>query len=234
MKVAIMQPYFFPYLGYWQMLNAVDKFVLLDDVKFITRGYINRNSILINGEAILFSIPIKKISQNKLIMDTKLNFDIKSKEKFLKTIAMAYKKAPQFEPFYPILEDIIYNNTDDVTTYIKYSFERILGYIKGNVNIQIIVSSELQKNDTLNGQNRIIEINKRLNSTQYINAIGGQGLYNKDEFKKNGISLNFIKMNEVKYKQFNNDFVPNLSFIDVLMFNDKTKVKELLKKYELV
>lgn len=94
MKTAIMQPYFFPYLGYFQMFNAVDKFVLLDDVNFIMRGYINRNSILLNGKAHKFSIPLEKPSQNKLINETKLNFSLKDKENFLKTIQLAYKKAP--------------------------------------------------------------------------------------------------------------------------------------------
>ena len=236
-KVAIMQPYFFPYLGYWQMLNAVDKFVLYDDVNFITRGYVNRNSILINGKANLFSIPIKKSSQNRLIMDTKLNFDTKSREKFLKTIIMAYKKAPQFINFYPILEDIINNTTDDLSSYIKYAFKKTQEYIitqEWKASPQILLSSEIKKDNKLSGQDKIIEINKQLGSTQYINAIGGQALYDKAEFAKNGIELYFIKMNEVKYKQFDNEFVPNLSFIDVLMFNDKAKVRELLGKYKLI
>ena len=123
MKLAIMQPYFFPYLGYFQMFNAVDKFVLLDDVNFIMRGYINRNSILVNQKAHLFSIPLEKPSQNKLINETKLNFQEKDKENFLKTITLAYKKAPYYNDFYPVLEDIINNPEIDLTLFLKYSFE---------------------------------------------------------------------------------------------------------------
>lgn len=99
MKLAIMQPYFFPYLGYWQLINAVDKFVLLDDVNFIMRGYINRNSILLNGKSYLFSLPLEKPSQNKLINDSKLNFQHNDREKLLKTIQLAYKKSPFFNCF---------------------------------------------------------------------------------------------------------------------------------------
>lgn len=231
-KIAIMQPYFFPYLGYWQMLNAVDEFVLLDDVNFIMRGYINRNSILLNGKAHLFSIPLEKPSQNKLINETKLNFQSKDKENFLKTIKLAYKKAPYFSSFYPVLEKVINENTFDLTTYIKNSFQSVIKYL--GINTKLIVSSEIEKDNTLKAQDRIIEINKKIGSTQYINAIGGQELYNKNDFAKNNIQLNFIKMNKIKYKQFNNEFVPNLSMIDVMMFNSPEEIREMLDEYELV
>ena len=231
-KIAIMQPYFFPYLGYWQMLNAVDEFVLLDDVNFIMRGYINRNSILLNGKAHLFSIPLEKPSQNKLINETKLNFQSKDKENFLKTIKLAYKKAPYFSSFYQVLEKVINENTFDLTTYIKNSFQSVIKYL--GINTKLIVSSEIEKDNTLKAQDRIIEINKKIGSTQYINAIGGQELYNKNDFAKNNIQLNFIKMNEIKYKQFNNEFVPNLSMIDVMMFNSPEEIREMLNEYELV
>lgn len=232
MKLAIMQPYFFPYLGYFQMFNAVDKFVLLDDVNFIMRGYINRNSILLNGKAHKFSIPLEKPSQNKLINEIKLNFSQKDKENFLKTIQLAYKKAPFYKDFYPILESIVLNEENDLTKYLKFSFEQVKKYL--NLNTEILISSEIEKDNTLKAQDRIIEINKKLGSTTYINAIGGQELYNRDDFKAVGMELKFIKMEPVEYKQFKNEFVPNLSMIDVLMFNDVFAVKELLENYELI
>ena len=160
MKFAIMQPYFFPYLGYWQMFSAVDKFVIYDDVNFIMRGYINRNSILVNGEAHLFSIPLEKPSQNKLIKDTKLKFDTKSRENFLKTITMAYKKASYFSTFYPILCDIIYKDTNDLTTFIKHSFEKIKEYL--GLNTQILMSSEIEKDEKIRGQDKIVALSLSL------------------------------------------------------------------------
>ena len=232
MKIAIMQPYFFPYLGYWQMFFAVDKFVLLNDVNFIMRGYINRNSILMNGKAHLFSIPLDKPSQNKLIKDTKIKFAQKDRENFLKTITLAYKKAPFYDKFFPVFKDIVENVDDDLTNYIKYSFEQVKNYL--GLDTEILISSQIEKDNTLHAQDRIIEINKRLGATQYINAIGGQELYNKSDFDNAGIKLNFIKMLPVEYKQFKGDFVSNLSFIDVLMFNDTETIKEYLSKYELL
>ena len=232
MKTAIMQPYFFPYLGYFQMFSAVDKFVLLDDVNFIMRGYINRNSILLNGKAHKFSIPLEKPSQNKLINEIKLNFSLKDKENFLKTIQLAYKKAPFYKDFYPILESIVLNEENDLTKYLKFSFEKAKEYL--NLDTEILISSEIEKDNTLKAQDRIIEINKKLGSTTYINAIGGQELYNRDDFKAVGMELKFIKMKPVEYKQFKNEFVPNLSMIDVLMFNSIENILDMLNKYELV
>ena len=232
MKLGIMQPYFFPYIGYWQLINAVDKFVLLDDVNFIMRGYINRNNILLNGKAHLFSVPLEKPSQNKLINEIRLNFSNKEKETFLKTITMAYKKAPYFNSIYPIIERIIKNPQNDLTQYIKFSIEEIKNYL--NIKTEIKLSSDIKKDNTLKAQDRILEINKNLKSNIYINAIGGQELYDTQEFKKNGIDLYFIKTKYFKYQQFKNEFVPNLSIIDILMFNPIEKIKEILDNYELI
>lgn len=230
--IGIMQPYIFPYIGYWQLINAVDTFVLLDDVNFIKKGYINRNSILLKGQSYLFSIPVEKLSQNKLIKDTKLRFNNKAKEIFLKTIIMAYKKAPYFSYVYPILEDIILNDNNDLTGYIKYSIDKINSYL--DINTEILISSEINKNNTLKGQDRIIEINKQLNASHYINPIGGQNLYDKKKFADNGIDLKFIKTKKITYKQFNNEFVPNLSIIDVLMFNSIEDLHNIINSYILI
>ena len=232
MKLGIMQPYFMPYLGYWQLINAVDKYVLLDDVNFIMRGYINRNNILINGASHLFSIPLVKPSQNKLINETELNFQEKDKSNFINTITLAYKKAPYYNDFFPVLESIILNDEKDLTKYIKNSIEKVWDYL--GLETEILLSSEIKKDNTLRAQDRIIEINKVLGSTTYINAIGGQELYNRDDFKRENLELKFIKMLPYEYKQFKNEFVANLSMIDVLMFNSKEEVKKLLDNYELI
>ena len=232
MKLAIMQPYFFPYLGYWQLINAVDKFVIYDDVNFIKKGFINRNNILLNNNSYLFTIPLEKVSQNKLIKDINLIFDKKSKKNFLKTIMLAYQKAPMYSQIFPLLEKIIMEETNDLTEYINFSITEIDKFL--DIKTKLYLSSNINKDNTLHGKNKIIDICKNLQATQYINAIGGQKLYSKEDFLKNGIQLNFIKMNDIKYKQFNDKFVPNLSIIDIMMFNSKDKIKEMLNNYTLI
>ena len=233
MKVAIMQPYLFPYIGYWQLINAVDTFVLLDDVNFIKRGYINRTRILINGQVYMFSVPIKNASQNCMIKDTKLSFDDREKRKFLARIEKSYKKAPYYQTAMSCIEKIITNDTDDLTEYIRYSIEEVINFFK--MKTRILRSSEIDKDNLLRGQDRIVELCKCLRADIYINASGGRILYESEVFKAQNIELFFLdtKMDRVKYHQFCNDFVGNLSIIDVMMFNSCKTIHQFLKEYDL-
>lgn len=233
MKVGIMQPYFMPYIGYWQLIYAVDKFVLLDDVNYIMRGYINRNSILLDRKPYKFTIPIRKASQNKLILDTKLNFSIENKRKFLRTICSAYKKAPYFSEVMPLVEEIIEYPEDDLTIYIFNSIKVILDYL--NVKKSIYISSMLPKKQGLKAEERIIEICKVISADVYINPHGGKKLYVREHFEREGIELYFleVKENRICYDQGIKEFKKNLSIIDILMFNHKIKVQEFLKEYDL-
>lgn len=232
MKLGIMQPYLFPYLGYWQLLNCVDEFIILDDVNLIKRGFINRNYVLVNGTAHMFTIPLKKASQNNLIMDTKLNFNGEEKQQFLKMIQYAYKKAPYYEQVYSVIEDAIENDEDDLTGYIEYSLKCILDYL--SIHTPLLRSSQMQKNPSLSGEDRILELCRIRNATQYINPIGGLELYHRDLFQKHGITLSFLQMDDVEYRQYKHDTVKNLSIIDVMMFNSKEAVAKLLEAYTLL
>lgn len=231
-KIGIMQPYFYPYFGYWQLINAVDTFVILDDVNFIMRGWINRNNILLNNKAYLFSLPLDKPSQNKLINETKLNLSIKDRENFLKTIQLAYKKAPFYNNFYPILESVILFEDEDIVKFIYNSLIKTSDYI--NIGTKFILSSTIKEKNDLKAEAKIIDICKSTQTSTYINPIGGVSLYNKDTFEQNGIKLKFIQSNKIEYKQFYNEFVPNLSMIDVMMFNSVEQIKIILERYELI
>lgn len=227
-----MQPYFFPYLGYWQLLNAVDRFVILDDVNFIMRGYINRNSILLNGRAHRFSIPLQKPSQNKLICETKLAFSEKERAAFQKTIQMAYSHAPYYHDISLLLKQVLEFEDDDLTAFIKRSLTLTKDYL--GISTPILLSSAIEKDHRLKAQDRILEINRQLGASIYMNPIGGQALYDRDTFSQAGIDLKFLKMGQIEYRQFGNSFVPNLSMIDVIMFNSKREIQKLLNEYQCV
>lgn len=233
MKTAVMQPYIFPYIGYWQLIAAVDQFVILDDVSYIMKGYINRNSILLNGQAHKFTIPVKKASQNKLIKESKWNFPEEDKHKFENMIRMAYKKAPQFEQVMPLISSIIWFREEDITQYIHNSILQINKYLQ--IRTKIYISSSIKKDNSLKAQSRIIEICKKLNTEMYINPRGGRTLYDANQFEKEDMILRFLdtRLDKVRYKQFKNEFVSNLSVIDILMFNDIEKIKEFLEEYDL-
>ncbi len=233
MKIGIMQPYFMPYIGYWQLINAVDRFVILDDVKYIMRGYINRNSILLNSEPYRFTIPIEKASQNKLIKETKIKFTSEKRKDFLLTLYNAYGKAPYYESVISLIQDIINNYDTDLTAFIRYSIEKIAEYL--NISTDILLSSEIDKNQMLKGENRIIEICKKLDADIYINPCGGRKLYDLKNFAKERIQLFFLdtKSECIIYDQGRKDFVNNLSIIDIMMFNDVNTIQRFLTQYKL-
>ena len=231
MKLAIMQPYFFPYLGYWQLLNAVDIYVVYNDVTFIKGSWINRNNILLNGECHLITIPLENASSFKKIKDTQIVKNDKIINKIIRTLEAAYKKAPYFDIVIPMIVDLLTSNKN-ISELNYQSILKIADYL--NLNTKIVLSSDIDKNDELKGQDKVIHINKLLGADTYYNAIGGMELYSKAVFHENGIKLNFLKMNDVCYKQFDNDFVAYLSIIDVLMFNSVEQVRELLEAYTLI
>lgn len=229
-----MQPYFFPYIGYFQMIKAVDSFVFYDDVNFIKQGWINRNKILINNREFLFTIPLQKPNSFIWIKDTLVNqkFYGSWKSKFLRSIEQNYKRAPNYKVVHELIKMVLDGECDSISQLAIESVKVTSNYLGLETNF--LISSERYQNEDMERQDRLFDICKNEGSTQYINALGGQELYTKASFQEKGIVLNFIKPLPVTYKQFNDEFVPWLSIIDILMFNSIKEVNEMLDKYELV
>ena len=226
-----MQPYIFPYLGYWQLMKAVDVFVVFDDVNFIKKGWIHRNNMLVSGQKCLFTLPLQKASQNKKINEINLSEIDAWREKLLRSIFLAYKKAPMFDAVYVLLERIIGNPEKNLASFLKFQFKEVNDYLGIHTKI---VSSTQYNNQELKAQERILDICEKEHTNHYINPIGGQELYDKQVFKKRNQQLSFLKTHPFEYKQFQNDFVPWLSLIDVLMFNNKDRIHKALDAYELI
>ena len=230
MKLAIMQPYFFPYIGYFQLIKSVDKFIFYDDVNFIKNGWINRNRILINGKPSYFTVTLNGASPFMLIKDVKFT---DNRAKLLKTLDNTYRKAPYFNEAIESLKSVF----DIETTYINVlaieSVKAVSHYL--DIKTHFERSSEIYE-DTKGMEKtvRLKEICHRNNASEYHNPIGGTELYFKEDFAEAGIDLKFIKTNDIIYKQFKNDFVSNLSIIDLMMFNSKEQIIEFLDRYELV
>lgn len=229
MRLGIMQPYFFPYLGYWQLLANVDKYVVYDDVTYIKGGWINRNNFLINGQKNLLTMRLEKASSYTLIKDIAIKDDF---VKFLKTIEMGYKKAPFFEDIFRLLKDICQCPDKKLGQFLFNSHIKICEYL--GIDTELILSSSFDKHTELKGKDKVISICKQLGADEYINAIGGQELYDKKEFAENGIRLNFLQTNLREYRQLKNEFVAGLSIIDIMMFNSKEEIKEMLNDFKLV
>jgi hypothetical protein len=229
MKLAIMQPYLFPYIGYFQLLREVDAFVVFDDVNFIKGGWINRNSILVQNKKKRITLPLQGGSPNKLINQVLTGG---KNGKFLKTIQQEYSKAPQFSSVFAMIEEIVSNEETNLAHFLYDSLRRLSEYL--DLHPKWYVSSSLKKNNSLRGQSKVIAICEELGATHYINLPGGKTLYDKAIFSKCGLKLSFIQPKPISYTQFGDEFVPNLSIIDVLMFNDLAQCSHMLCEYDLV
>lgn len=233
MKCAVMQPYFFPYIGYWQLINIVDTFIIFDDVNYIKKGWINRNRILVNNKAFLFTLPIIGATQNKKINQLKIDINSKWSGKFLNTLHHNYKKAPYFDDVYNLIKIIINSEIELLSSYIYNSIVLIHQYLNGKT--KIIPTSSIYENQNLNAEERIIDICIHEKATKYINPIGGLELYSRENFQKKGIDLFFLKTNEIEYQQSqDNHFVPNLSIIDIMMYNSKEIIDKFLNACTLI
>lgn len=233
MKLAIMQPYFLPYIGYFQLLNAVDEFVVYDNIEFTKRGWIQRNRILVNGADSTLSLPLKKASDYLDIRERQLSDSFRrERSKILRRVEAAYSKSPYFASVIPVIEQCLNYENANLFEFIYNSLLVVCEYL--GITTKTTISSELTSNHDLKGQDRVISICQELSTDHYINAIGGRGLYRKEAFAEKGIQLSFIKSGPIVYPQFDDEFVPSLSIIDVMMFNMVTIIREYLKRYELV
>jgi len=233
MKMAIMQPYIFPYIGYFQLIEAVDVFVFYDDVNFINRGWINRNRILLNGKDHLFTIPLSKASQNKLIRMVETAIDEKYVSRLEATLHQAYKKAPFYHDVMHLIQKIFSITASDIALLAANSVRHVCDYI-GLQRQFLFSSAQFPDSTDLKKEHRLISICKTAGADHYINAWGGTELYNKEVFHKQGILLSFLKSKEVAYDQGIPGFVPWLSVIDVLMFNSPEDTLKLINAYELL
>lgn len=229
MKLAIMQPYFMPYIGYFQTMAAVNKYVVYDDVQYIKGGWVGHNYLLIGGKKQLFSIQLKGASPNKLFNEIEIGDNFR---KLTQTLQLNYHKAPFFNEVMPVLSDIFSYEDRNLARFLWNSYRTLFDFL--GIGTEIILSSSIDKDCTLKGKNKVIDICHILGASTYINAIGGQELYDKADFAANGIDLFFLKADDISYSQFGGDFEPGLSFIDVLMFNGREGSTKLLSQYTLV
>lgn len=229
MKIGIMQPYFIPYLGYWQLMNAVDKYVILDDVNYIKRGWVNRNRILLNGRDHLITLPLNKADAFKHINENVLS-DIPAN--IFKTIDLAYRKTPNYRAIIPIIREILDFPEKNLARFLGNSIRLVAEYL--NIKTEFYYASEIEHDQSLKAQEMIIDIVKRLDGTVYYNAIGGKELYSYERFATEGIKLGFIQPQLNPYNQGQGSFVSGLSIIDVMMFNAKSDVIRMLSEFSVV
>ncbi|MBI5108975.1 MAG: WbqC family protein [Rhodocyclales bacterium] len=232
--VAVMQPYVFPYLGYFSLVEASDVFVVYDDVNYIPRGWINRNRLLINGSEFTFTLPVANASQNDRIHEVKLHGYTAFRQKFLKQIRLAYGKAACFDAGFSYVEAVMTPGRETISEVATASIEEVFKSLGSGKHI--VRSSECASASRgMERADRLIAITKSFGAASYVNAMGGTALYDKRYFLERGVTLSFVRPRLREYPQVRaSRFVPGLSIIDVLMNNPGERVLEMIRDYELV
>ena len=225
MRVAVMQPYFFPYIGYFQLIRSVDLFILYDNIKYTKKGWINRNRFLLNGADSVFSVPLRKDSDFLDVKDRALadNFD---RRKLANQLREAYRRAPHFDQAFPVVESAIMSPRENLFDYVRASVTDVCGYL--GINTRITASSGIAVDPALKAEARVLALCKAVGASTYVNAIGGRKLYSREEFETNGIELKFVEPHAITYPQFGEPFVPWLSIVDMMMFNPVSKIREFI------
>ncbi len=231
-RLAIMQPYFFPYIGYFQLIAAVDTFIVYDNIKYTKKGWINRNRMLQNGSDVMFSLPLRNDSDSLDVCERELAANY-NPEKLLNQFRETYRQAPCFEQTFPLLEQIVRHEDKNLFSYLHHSIVRVCQHL--GIATQILVSSSVAIDHELKNQDKVLALCEAVGATTYVYAIGGQVLYARQDFRKHGIELEFIRSKEFEYAQFGAAFVPWLSIIDVLMFNAPDVLQQqITTNYELI
>jgi hypothetical protein len=232
MKLAIMQPYFFPYIGYWQLMHAADRFVIYDDVNFIKNGWINRNRVLINGAPTYITVPLFQSSSFKKICDTGIQPTSVWRNKLSKMVENTYRRSLYFDEVFPVIDAVIRHETENLADFLSNQLKSLASFM--SIDTEIVSSSRIYGNAELSGQDRILDICSIERAAVYINPQGGQVLYDKNTFSNNGIDLRFIVMQPLPYKQKTEIFVPSLSIVDGLMEVGPLGMKTYLDAFDLI
>lgn len=222
MRVAIMQPYFLPYIGYFQLAGAVDLFIVYDNIKYTKKGWINRNRLLQNGGDAVFSLPLKHASDTLDIGRRQLA-DAFDREQLLARFRGAYARAPQFGEVWPLLERIVRCGDNNLFDYLHHALREMHAAL--GLCSKLRVASAIDADHTLRGQERVLALCDAVGADTYLNPPGGVGLYRREDFAARGIALKFLQPKPLQYQQFGDPFVPWLSIIDVMMFNPPAVVR---------
>ncbi len=230
--VAIMQPYFLPYIGYFQLIAAVDLFIVYDNIKYTKKGWINRNRLLQNDKDVMFSLPLKKDSDSLNVCERELAADF-NRHKLLHQFKNAYRHAPYFAQTFPLIEQVVAYDQSNLFDFLHHSIVKVCEHL--GITTKIEISSSINIDHALKNQDKVVALCEAVSASVYVNTIGGIDLYSKETFHDKGFALKFIQSKPFDYRQFDSVFVPWLSIIDVMMFNTLETVQICIStNFELI
>jgi hypothetical protein len=228
----VMQPYFLPYIGYFQLISTADLFIVYDNIKYTKKGWFNRNRMLQNGKDVMFSLPLKNDSDHLNVCQRELAADF-SRAKLLNQFKGAYQRAPYFSETFPLVEAIVRHEDRNLFRFLHHSLIKTCEHL--GIATEFRVSSEIAIDHDLKNQEKVLALCQSVGANTYVNAIGGMELYSTERFLEKNIDLKFIRSKPFEYLQFGDAFVPWLSIVDVLMFNRMDTIRTCIStNYELI
>ena len=234
MKIALMQPYFFPYIGYFQLIKSVDEFVIFDNAQYVRRGWMNRNRILNeHKESIFITVPVCKAQRETKIKDILINNDVNWKEKILNQ-CLYYQNAPNYSVVRQMLEESFAESETNLSEFNTRLIKMICSYLGIETKIMLFSEAFPHIDNAEEADEWGMHLSMESNATTYINRIGGKDFYDQQKYIDQGIDIKFIQSILTPYNQFDKSFVPGLSIIDILMFNDLSSISKMLDQYELI
>lgn len=226
-----MQPYFLPYIGYWQLMATVDRFVVYDNIQYTKKGWINRNRFLRDGSDAYFTVPLKKASDYLNVSERELADDF-DRDKLLRSLAGSYRRAPHFDTVFPVVERIVQAPMMNLFAFLQNGLAEMAGFLE--IRTPMVASSTLDIDHTLHSANKVLALCRAMAADRYLNPIGGQALYSQAAFAAHSIRLEFLRTRPIEYSQGSGAFVPNLSIVDVLMFNSRDTVRAMLTEADVI
>jgi hypothetical protein len=233
MTVSIMQPYFLAYLGYFQLINAADRFVVYDTIQYSKQGWMNRNRMLLNGKDAYFTLPVRKDSDFLYVEKRELIPDFEKHASYLHNLFLnAYRKAPFVEETMAMIDPVLFYPERNLFGFLMHSIETVCRHL--DITTPLLKASDIPADHSRKGVDRVIDITLAIGGSVYRNPNGAAWMYHPDYFASRGLGLEILKMDAIAYPQFDNTFLPSLSILDVLMFNGQEKTKALLSAYTLL
>ncbi len=228
-----MQPYFFPYIGYFSLIKATDFWVVFDEVQFIRHGWIERNRVLNSNNGCQYiKVPLVKASRQNLIKDTYIRFNENWENKILEQLTCYKKKAPYYSEVIDLLKQIFKEKNENITTLNVLALEKVCEYIGISFNYDIFSHTEMDFSKTIKeAGDWALQISKHYKANTYINPYGGKDIFDIANYQEQGIDIKFLKNNLDSYNQKKDKFEPGLSIIDVLMFNSPLETQKLIDSY---
>jgi hypothetical protein len=237
MQLGIMQPYFFPYLGYFQLIEVVDKWIVFDTPQYIRHGWVNRNRIMkFDGNDWMYiNVPLQKHSRDTAIKDVLIASNTQEwQEKIYAQLLSYRKKAPHFSETMDVVTRCFNAGCDGISGLNIVVLKEVCAYLEIDFRFEIYSQMNLKHEPANDAGEWALQISKACGADTYINPPGGREIFDPSKFKAAGINLRFLESELKQYNQRNGNFIAGLSVLDVMMFNSRDEIKELLSHYRLV